>query len=77
MQAYSDPTRDNDPHALPDIETFYVFAEDADWIDDDGNFYPEGWYYWVCFPGCLPDGDAIGPFDTADDAIADAQDVDY
>jgi hypothetical protein len=21
-----------------------------------------GWYYWYCFPGCLPEGDAIGPF---------------
>jgi hypothetical protein len=21
-----------------------------------------GWYWWACFPGCIPDGDAIGPF---------------
>ena len=31
------------------------------------------WYYWACFPGCLPDGDPIGPFETEDDAILDAQ----
>lgn len=21
-----------------------------------------GWYWWACFPGCLPDGEAAGPF---------------
>jgi hypothetical protein len=23
-----------------------------------------GWFYWYCFPGCLPDSEAIGPFAT-------------
>lgn len=32
----------------------------------------EGWYYWTCFPGCLPEGDAIGPFKTEEEAQADA-----
>ena len=32
-----------------------------------------GWYYWACFPGCLPDSDPIGPFDTEEEAIAAAQ----
>lgn len=31
-----------------------------------------GWYYWCCFPGCLPEGDAIGPFKTALEAAQDA-----
>ncbi len=31
------------------------------------------WYWWACFPGCLPDtDDALGPFDTEDEAIDDA-----
>lgn len=34
----------------------------------------EGWFYWSCFPGCLPESDPIGPFDTEDEAIADARD---
>ena len=33
-----------------------------------------GWFWQACFPGCLPDGDPIGPFETEADAIADAQD---
>lgn len=33
-----------------------------------------GWFWWSCFPGCLPDSDAIGPFATEAEALADAQD---
>ena len=32
-----------------------------------------GWFYWNCFPGCLPDSDPFGPFDTEAAALADAQ----
>ena len=31
-----------------------------------------GWYWWACFPGCLPDGDAVGPFETEREAVIDA-----
>jgi len=32
-----------------------------------------GWFYWACFPGCLPDGDPVGPFTTEDEALEDAR----
>lgn len=32
-----------------------------------------GWFWWSCFPGCLPDGPPMGPFATKADALADAQ----
>ena len=32
-----------------------------------------GWFWWACFPGCLPDGPASGPFDSYDEALADAR----
>jgi hypothetical protein len=32
-----------------------------------------GWFWWSCFPGCMPDGPAIGPFKTQAEALADAQ----
>jgi hypothetical protein len=41
----------------------------------DGTPYTPGFYWWACFPGCLPDGEASGPFATEDEAIADAQAV--
>ena len=31
-----------------------------------------GWYYWTCYPGCLPEGDAIGPFKTEFEAATEA-----
>jgi hypothetical protein len=32
-----------------------------------------GYFWWSCFPGCLPDGQPMGPFATADEALADAR----
>lgn len=39
-----------------------------DWRDPE----PPGWYWLACFPGCLPDGDSVGPFSTSMDAYYDA-----
>jgi hypothetical protein len=84
-QAYSDPSREADPHALPDVEVFYVsdqlkgddtLASHAAGVEPSWCEFDNGWYYWFCFPGCLPDGDPVGPFDTEAQALADAQDGD-
>jgi hypothetical protein len=32
-----------------------------------------GWFYWYCFPGCMPDSSPIGPYATHHLAIAAAQ----
>lgn len=69
-RVYSDPERENDTYALPDVEVFYHDGrwDDGDcfspgvWSDDEPA--PAGWYYWYCFPGCLPDSDPIGPYET-------------
>jgi hypothetical protein len=34
---------------------------------------PIGWYWWSCFPGCLPDSSPNGPFATEEEAINSAQ----
>jgi hypothetical protein len=76
MQAYSDPTRESDPHALPDLEVFYMSRADireADWTDEAGEPLDCGWYWWSCSPGCLPDGEPNGPFVTEEEALADAR----
>ena len=89
MQIYSDPRRATNPTALPDCEVFYVSARDslerteaiaiAAFGDDDDTLIElsVGWYWWSCFPGCMPDSDPDGPFDTEQAAIAAAQNVDY
>lgn len=49
---------------------------DVEWSDPESVKLESdslaGFYYWTCFPGCLPEGDAIGPFKTEDEAARDA-----
>lgn len=103
MQEYSDPEREDDPTALPDLEVFQLTAEEvaASSAYEDEHFeygkrFPlanmnsrdreqmlaamidelgitGGWYYWYCFPGCMPDSDPIGPFESYKAAKAAAQ----
>jgi hypothetical protein len=70
---YSDPSRENDPHALPDLEVFYAVAGEVHGPNDDGEESEAGWYWWACFPGCVPDSDAYGPFKTEAEALEDAR----
>ena len=78
-QHYFDPKREADPHALPDCEVFY-YSPNIAWTanetmyDDEGDPRPAGWYWWACFPGCMPDSDPFGPFETEAEAFADARD---
>ena len=88
-QHYSNPSRAELAHSLPDLEVFYLstaeiaqikrdngaVCADDDLNDDDLACYSggKGWYYWFCFPGCLPDSEPVGPFATEADALADAQ----
>lgn len=41
------------------------------WIED-AQAELTGWYWAACFPGCLPDSDPIGPFETYELALDDA-----
>ncbi len=68
-------TPDDEPRGC-----FEVFYDDADMahgharnFDANGEPVAPGWYWWACFPGCLPDGEANGPFASEQDAIDDAQ----
>lgn len=67
-QFYFNPEREHEPGALPDAEAFYVPEHQSAELD-------AGWYWHACLPGCLPDSDPVGPFDTVSEAIADAQEV--
>lgn len=58
---------------MQNIEVFYAEADTLE-AETPGEYLPEGWYWWSCCPGCLPDGDAIGPFETEAEAEEDAQD---
>lgn len=64
---YSDPTRETDPHALPDVEVFTLGECKEDHASE--WFAGIGWYFAFGFPGCLWDSDPIGPFNTEQEAI--------
>jgi hypothetical protein len=80
-QHYTDAAREADPHALPDVEVFEVKESDIalnvrfstggprDLLRRDVDISEAGWYYWYAMPGCMPDSDAIGPFETETDAL--------
>ena len=103
-QHYSNPDRESDPHALPDLEVFQLTAHEVAERDEDliheymkrrefrlagmnsrdrermlaaiceEQAITGGWFYWYCFPGCMPDSDAVGPYATRDEAVKAAQD---
>ena len=68
--------QDDDGNEYGSFEVFHFdgvrFAEGDCWADENGETLPAGWYWWACFPGCMPDGDPSGPFKTEDEALADA-----
>lgn len=47
-------------------------AEDGSEFGSFEIFWAEGWYWHACFPGCMPDGDASGPFASSRQAMYDA-----
>ena len=51
------------------LETFHT---DLVGVSLDGETVEPGRYWWPCFPGCLPDGDPVGPFQTEREAVIDA-----
>lgn len=71
MQFYSDPDRAQDKWSLPDCEVFYLKEGEYDF--GDGEECKAGFYFWYCFPGCLPESEPWGPYPTADAAIEDCR----
>lgn len=68
--------KDEDGRAYGSFETFELTAATiaAEGLtDEEGDAREPGFYWWACFPGCMPDGDAVGPFTTEEEAIRDAQ----
>lgn len=47
-----------------------AFGSFETWMNNLGE-----WWWWACFPGCLPDGEPSGPFDSRDEAIIDATEL--
>jgi hypothetical protein len=72
---------DDDGCTYGSVEVFYLTARQIEEIDPSWDYEnPEGdlgltpgWYWQACFPGCLPDGEMVGPFKSEEDALGDAR----
>ena len=51
-----------------------LFGEKRSFFED-GTLMDDGWYWQAGFPGCTPDADPLGPFATAKEAYANAQEI--
>ena len=56
----------------PDSVWAGFYNEDCDASIGDAAKRLAGWWWWSCFPGCMPEGDPAGPFETKEAALADA-----
>jgi len=64
--------KDSDGNEFGSFEVFES-SQSAGYVEDeDGAPMADGFYWWACFPGCLPDGDPSGPFASEEEAINDA-----
>jgi len=55
-------------------------GEDSTEYDEEREAEAEalaGFYWWTCCPGCLPDSEALGPFETEEEANEDAGGGEY
>lgn len=59
-------------HAFQDEEGREYGCFEVFW-KENGDDHEAGWYWWACSPGCLPDGNEIGPFQSSRLAWADAR----
>lgn len=69
MQAYSRKEDEKDFRKLPDVEIFYHDGIKWDDENEDEEELKKGYYYQYCFPGCLPNSEPIGPFETEKEAF--------
>ena len=81
MRAYSDPSREGEKWALPDVEIFHLGEHPRalairEEFGAEGEPLPSGWYWWTCIPGCMPDSEPFGPFPSAEAAKEAAQRTD-
>ena len=58
------------------FEVYFVSKElmwEMSKVEDEPTYTASGWYWRSCWPGCLPDSDPVGPFNSELAAINDAQ----
>lgn len=59
-------------------EDILSYGEDSCWYSEDDEAYLRpGWYWWYCWPGCLPDSDPRGPYSSYAEACQEIVDENW
>lgn len=63
-----------------DLENLEIFYENdpnilKEWSEQNEEPPAPGYYFWFCFPGCLPDSEPIGPYETENEAYEAAKEM--
>ena len=66
------PFKSPDGGTYGSFEVFWAQAREFP-AEDEGQFLAEGWYWRAGFPGCMPDGEPSGPFESSLDAYEDGR----
>ena len=59
------------------VEIFWMSRDEIEehkWRDEDDEMMPEGYYGWICFPGCIPDTEPLALGTDKEAAIQEAHD---
>jgi hypothetical protein len=95
-QAYSDPSREDEDTALPDVKVWADGVFESECCDTPHSASHAGactgqpcltcekpatfrdtgrkaWWFWFCFPGCMPDSEASGPYQSEHEALEAAR----
>ena len=73
---YVNKQQERAPYTLPTLwvttlthqEALAQWENPEEYDDDECQPSLAGWYYVSCLPGCMPDGDFMGPYATEKDA---------
>ncbi len=60
-------------YSMSDVEVSYIV--EGEFEGEEGGFMEPGWYYRFCFPGCIPEGEYTGPFDSEEAAVEDMRNL--
>jgi hypothetical protein len=66
------PFKHDDGRTYGSFEVFYIDVDEvSQYRDEEDQPREPGWYWWACFPGCLPDSEPVGPFSSEEEAVRD------
>ena len=67
--------KDDEGNDYGSFETILITRKNkGEIMDEEGNALPCGWYWVAGFPGCLWDGEPMGPFRSEPAAVRAARD---